>query len=76
MNAPAIVVLGRRLPPLARIAEVGEVLGYGSRSAAYRAATCWPLTGPLTSRRVVVPRLLSDLGIPFAVEAVEASGDD
>ncbi len=70
MSAPRVVVLGCRLPALARIAAVGEALGL-TRSSAYRAAEGWPLTGPPTSRRVVVPRLMDALGIPYSVEGVE-----
>lgn len=75
MPAPSILVLGRRLRPLERIAAVGAALGL-SRSAAYRAAGGWPLTGPPTSRRVVVPRLMAELGIPYLVEGAEDATSD
>lgn len=70
MSAPMIVFLGCRLPALARIPAVGEPLGL-SRSGSYRASNGWPLTGPQTSRRVIVPRLLDELGIRYTVEGSE-----
>lgn len=73
MSGPRpINVYGHRLAPLARIADVGEAVGL-SRSTAYRAAADWPLTGPATSRRVCVSRLLDSLGIPYTVETEGAS---
>lgn len=71
----AIEVLGTRLPPLARIAETGAVLGLG-RGASYRASADWPLVGPETNRRVIVPRLLDELGIAYSVTRAPEQSDD
>lgn len=70
MTSPRIVALGVRLPALARIEPVGAMLGL-TRGASYRAAADWPLTGPDTNRRVVVPRLLEELGIPYIIEEAD-----
>lgn len=75
MSAPHVVVYGQRLPLLSRIAEVGSALSL-SRSAAYRSAPGWPLTGPEKSRRVIVPRLLDELGIPYTVVTDEGCAVD
>lgn len=73
MSTPALVVLGRRLRALERIAPTGEVIGL-NRSAAYRASRDWPLVGPQTSRYVVVERLMIELGIPYTVEEDPRAG--
>ena len=62
----SIVMLGQHLPALARIDVVGEALGL-SKSSAYRAATGWPLHGNGHAKRVIVPRLLAELQIPYSV---------
>ena len=67
MTSPRIVALGVSLPALARIEQVGRLLGL-SRGVAYRTCVDWPLVGPETNRRVVVPRLLDELGIPYEIE--------
>lgn len=66
MAAPHVVFYGQTLPLLSRIADVGEALSL-SRSTAYRSAGDWPIAGPKTSQRVIVPRLLDQLGIPYSV---------
>ncbi len=75
MSAPYVEVYGQRLRLLSRIAEVGSALSL-SRSAAYRSAPGWPLTGPEKSRRVIVPRLLDELGIPYTVVTDENGAVD
>jgi hypothetical protein len=72
VSGPTIAVLGVRLRPLERIEATGAALGL-SRSASYRESEHWPLTGRPTSKRVVVPRLLDDLGIPYVVENEEVT---
>ena len=70
MTAPTIIVMGVRLRPLEPVNVIREVLGLG-RGAAFRAAGDWPTTGTPGARKVVVPALLSRLGISFEVEAGE-----
>lgn len=72
MNAPTIVILGQRLKPLDSITKVGHVLGL-KRATAYNRSKAWPLddadgTG---RRKVVVPRLAEQLGIPYEIEVGE-----
>ena len=62
MPAPRLIVLGCRLHALETVPVVGEALGL-SRGQSFRAATGWPCVGEPGARRVVVPRLMSDLGI-------------
>ena len=70
MNAPTIIVLGRRLRPLEPVTVIADLLSLG-RGAAFRAASEWPTTGTAGARRVVVPALLGRMGIPFEIEADE-----
>jgi len=67
MTTPTLEVLGRRVRPLEPVPVVGELLGL-NRGQAFRAADSWPCTGSKGSRRVIVPRLLDELGIPYTVE--------
>jgi len=71
-----LIVLGQRVPALARIATVAGICGI-SRSAGYRLAESdeWPTVGPVTSRYVVLPTLLARLGIPYEVEHEEAADE-
>ena len=73
MTSPTIVVLGERLRALEPIPTVGAVFGLG-RNEAYSAAEAqeWPTVRTSKERRkVIVPRLLNELGIPYTVEASE-----
>ena len=72
MSGPSILVLGRRVRPLERIAVLGEVLGLKSRATAFRLAErdAWPMVGTSShSRYVIVPALLARLGIPYECDA-------
>jgi hypothetical protein len=71
VTAPSICVLGRRVRPLERVAVLGDVLGLGSRATAYRLAErdAWPMAGSGASRYVIVPALLTRLGIPYEIDA-------
>lgn len=76
-----LVVLGRRVRPLERIASAGEIIGLDARSTAYRLAESdgWPLAGPESSRWVLMIPLLERYGIPYTVEpdeSIAASGND
>jgi hypothetical protein len=70
VQPPTIRALGRRLHALERIEIVGQLLGIPSRSGAYRHSKSddWPMVGPEASRYVIVPRLLTTLGIDYEVE--------
>lgn len=70
-----LVVLGRRVSPLERIAVAGDIVGLGSRAASYRMAESdgWPLVGPPSSRWVLMIPLLERYGIPYSVES-DAAG--
>ncbi|HEY5467564.1 MAG TPA: hypothetical protein VIK85_00480 [Coriobacteriia bacterium] len=70
MNAPTIIVLGRRLRPLEPVTVIGDLLSLG-RGAAFRAASEWPTTGTAGARRVIVPALLTRLGIAYDIAADE-----
>ncbi|MDP2181394.1 MAG: hypothetical protein Q8K99_02345 [Actinomycetota bacterium] len=70
MNAPTIIVLGRRLRPLEPVSTIAELLSMG-RGAAFRACRDWPTTGTPGARKVVVPALLTRLEIPFEVETAD-----
>jgi len=60
-----IVLLGQRVRPLESIARVGSVLGL-TRSTAFKIAEDrWPLDGDKGSRKVIVPALAKQLGIPY-----------
>jgi hypothetical protein len=67
-----ILLLGQRMHALEPIATVGDVLGL-KRTAAFKAAASWPLTGDKGGRLVVVPALAEQLGIPYQVETEEGS---
>jgi hypothetical protein len=67
MTTPTLLVLGQRVRPLEPVPVVGELLGL-KRGQSFRAAESWPLTGSTGARRVIVPRLLDELGIPYEVE--------
>lgn len=66
MKAPEVRCFGQTLRPLEPVAVVASLLGLG-RGAAFRAAEGWPCTGTAGARKVVLPRLLADLGIDFQV---------
>ncbi|MDO8879989.1 MAG: hypothetical protein Q7W44_04195 [Coriobacteriia bacterium] len=63
-----IIVAGRRVRFLERIATAGAVCGL-TRPTSYRMAEAddWPLVGPPSSRFVSMPTLLERYGIPFEV---------
>lgn len=65
-----IVVAGRRVRFLERIAVAGDVCGLPSRATAYRMAEAddWPLVGPSNNRYVSMAALLDKYGIPYTVE--------
>ncbi len=69
MSGPRLVVLGRRIRPLERIAVAGEILGL-TRSTSFRLARAddWPLVGPPTSRWVLMTSLLSRYQVSYSVE--------
>lgn len=71
-----ILFLGQRMRPLESIEVVGAALGF-KRSTAFKRAESWPIDGELHSRRVIVPALADQLGIPYEVciEAKEDSHD-
>ena len=71
MAQATIVVMGARVRPLETVALVGDLLGL-SRGQAFRRAGEWPTIGPAGARRVIVPALLEELGIPFELEAAPA----
>lgn len=75
--AATIRTLGREVCALARIADMGELLGL-RRSTSYRVAEAeqWPLHGTERSKRVIVPQLLDRLGIAFeyTTESSEEAG--
>jgi hypothetical protein len=60
-----LIVLGQALLPLDSIPKVGAALGY-SKATSYRVAQRegWPLHG----NRVIVPRLMDELGIRYEPE--------
>lgn len=72
---PSLVVMGRRVRPLERIAIAAELFGL-SRSTAYRMAATpedpWPLVGPESSRWVLMIPLLERYGLPYEIEQIEA----
>jgi hypothetical protein len=70
VSGPWLLVLGRELRALESVPTVGELLGL-SRGQAFRAASDWPCTGPTGGRRVVVPALCDQMGIPYEIEEVE-----
>lgn len=59
-----ILLLGERVRPMETIARVGEVLGY-KRTTAFKVSKHWPLHGDSGERRVIVPKLAEELGIPY-----------
>ena len=63
----SIVTMGVRVRPLEPVATVGALLGL-SRGQAFRHAATWPTVGSAGARRVIVPALLDQLGIPFEVQ--------
>lgn len=65
-----VVALGHVLRPLERISVVGQLMGLGSRSTAYRMSVGdeWPLVGPETSQWVLVIPLLERYGIPYTIQ--------
>lgn len=69
-----LVVAGRHVRFLERIAVAGEIMGL-SRPTAYRMAEAddWPLVGPPTSRYVSMAALLDKYGIPYNTEEQAAS---
>jgi len=74
-----IVALGHVLRPLERISVMGQLMGLGSRSTAYRMSVGdeWPLVGPETSQWVLVIPLLQRYGIPYTIrESALPVGDD
>jgi hypothetical protein len=77
MVTPRLTVLGRRVRLLERIPVVGDVLGLGSRSTAYRLAEAdnWPLVGPESSRWVLMIPLLERYSIPYEVESDGAASE-
>jgi len=71
MSPATINALGQQFRPLEHVARIGSALGY-SKSAAYRAAKHWPVTGGDEQRlRVVTTALFDELGIAY-----EFGGDD
>lgn len=74
MTVPEIVVLGQRVRPLEPVPRVGELLGL-SRGQSFRLASSWPTVGPAGARRVVLPTLLQELGIPFQIEGAETDAE-
>lgn len=70
-----LLVAGRRVRFLERIAVAGEVIGL-KRPTAYRMAEAddWPLVGPAASRFVSMPALLEKYSIPYTIEC-EADDD-
>jgi hypothetical protein len=71
VGASTLIACGQRIPPLARVARVGALLGIEQRSTAYRMADrdAWPMTGDKPNQYVVVPALLDRLGVPYTYEA-------
>ncbi len=64
-----LLVLGERVRTLETIPRMGLLLGYRSRTTAYKAAKSqdWPIVGEPGSQRVSVPALAQRLGIPYEV---------
>jgi hypothetical protein len=67
--SPQLLVLGRTIGVTATIPEAGETILGLSRAKSFRTASSdgWPTIGPKGARRVVIPTLLSSLGIPYEV---------
>lgn len=73
MTSPRLIALGVSLRPLEPVSAIGELLGV-SRATAFRMASAWPTTGGHGEhRRVIVTRLLDELGIPYELRSEEES---
>jgi hypothetical protein len=71
-SPPRIVVLGRSLRALERIATIGALLGL-NRSSSYRLARreVWPMVGPAASGWVLTLQVLDRYGIAYRLESEE-----
>ena len=69
MGAAVLIVCGKRIRPLERVARVGSALGM-TRATSYRAAArdAWPMIGDKPNQYCVVPVLLSRMQIPYEYE--------
>lgn len=70
-----ILILGQELRPLEPIARMAEVLGLG-RTTAFNVSDTWPLLGHKNARKVIVPALAEQLGIPYEVIVTEIPYED